>query len=235
MLPDLDGYEICRHLRTTTLTSHIPIIFLTGKDGRSDKIAGLELGADDYVTKPFDIEELGLRVKNAIASHKRQNMTNPCTGLPSGRLIEDQLRKIVGNGGWSYVELGLDHLEPFRDAYGFVATDEVIRYSAFLLSEVVEQYGTADDFLGQSSDQSFVLITYAKHPDKLIEQLRERFDQAIGTHYNFIDSEQGGIRREDGTLVPLIRLNVGTVSHEAGPFTDIREITEAAAAQRRQL
>ena len=57
MLPDIDGYEVCRHLRTSTRTSHIPVIFLTQKDERSDRLQGLELGADDYVTKPFDIKE----------------------------------------------------------------------------------------------------------------------------------------------------------------------------------
>ena len=68
MLPDMDGYAVCKKLRTTTRTSHIPIIFLTQKDDRSDKIHGLELGADDYITKPFDVEELRLRVRNTIQS-----------------------------------------------------------------------------------------------------------------------------------------------------------------------
>ena len=72
MLPDMNGYDVCRELRTTTRTSHIPIIFLTQKDERSDKIQGLELGADDYITKPFDIEELKLRVQNAISAANRQ-------------------------------------------------------------------------------------------------------------------------------------------------------------------
>jgi DNA-binding response OmpR family regulator len=61
-LPDINGYDVCQELRTTTRTSHIPIIFLTQKDDRPDKIRGLELGADDYITKPFDIEELKWRV-----------------------------------------------------------------------------------------------------------------------------------------------------------------------------
>ncbi|MCK5315396.1 MAG: response regulator, partial [Anaerolineales bacterium] len=54
MLPDIDGFEVCRILRTNSRTSHVPIIFLTQKDERSDKLQGLELGADDYITKPFD-------------------------------------------------------------------------------------------------------------------------------------------------------------------------------------
>jgi DNA-binding response OmpR family regulator len=80
MLPDIDGYEVCRRLRINTRTSHIPIIFLTQKDERSDKLQGLELGADDYITKPFDIEELRLRVQNAIARAERESLTDPQSG-----------------------------------------------------------------------------------------------------------------------------------------------------------
>lgn len=65
-LPDMSGYDVCRDLRTTTRTSHIPIIFLTQKDERSDKIAGLELGADDYITKPFHVRELLARAKAVL-------------------------------------------------------------------------------------------------------------------------------------------------------------------------
>jgi DNA-binding response OmpR family regulator len=72
MLPDIDGYEVCTRLRRTLRTSHVPIIFLTQKDERSDRIAGLELGADDYVTKPFDIEELRLRVQGAMRRAERE-------------------------------------------------------------------------------------------------------------------------------------------------------------------
>ena len=77
MLPDIDGFEVCRILRTNTRTSHVPIIFLTQKDERSDKLQGLELGADDYITKPFDIEELKLRVQRAIARAEQQSLTDP--------------------------------------------------------------------------------------------------------------------------------------------------------------
>ena len=81
MLPDMDGYDVCRELRNTLRTSHIPIIFLTQKDERSDKIKGLELGADDYITKPFDVEELNLRVRNAIARSRVESLTNPITEI----------------------------------------------------------------------------------------------------------------------------------------------------------
>jgi DNA-binding response OmpR family regulator len=234
MLPDMDGYEICRQLRTTTRTSHIPIVFLTQRDERSDVIAGLELGADDYITKPFDMEELGLRVRNAINTHRRTNMTDPRTGLPAARLIEEQLRQLIRVKGWTYVEIHIDHLEPFRDAYGYIAADEVLRYSTLLLNEVMNEFGGERDFVGQAGDQTFVLITFAQNSSFIVKELQRRFNGKIGTHYNFMDFEQGGVRRPDGSLAPLIQLSCGTVTSETRKFSDIREITEAAAESRRQ-
>ncbi len=232
MLPDMDGFEVCKALRTTTRTSHIPIIFLTQRDERSDKIAGLEQGADDYITKPFDIEELKLRVRTAISVHKRLNMTDPITGLPSSRLIEEQLRTLMRTSDWTYMQIGIDYIEQFNDAYGFVARDEVLRFTAMLMNEVVDQLGTLDDFIGHASSYTFVLITMSGNVKAIEENLRNRFNDGVLSHYNFMDREQGGIMIDSG-LVPLMRLSMGIVSDKSNP-SDIREITETAAELRRQ-
>jgi len=159
MLPDIDGYEVCRQLRSNLRTSHIPIIFLTQKDERSDKIQGLELGADDYITKPFDVEELRLRVKNAIARATYESLTNPTTGLPSARLIEDQLRRLLRRDNWGIIYIGIDRLEPFKEVYGFVAADEVLRYTAMVLGEAADNIGTPEDFIGHIGGDDFLVIT----------------------------------------------------------------------------
>ena len=65
-LPDIDGFEVCRQLHNFFQTSHIPVICLTEKKEQADKIEGLEAGAIDYVTKPFNLHELKLRVRNAM-------------------------------------------------------------------------------------------------------------------------------------------------------------------------
>lgn len=231
MLPDMDGYAVCKSMRTTTRTSHIPIIFLTQKDERSDKIAGLELGADDYITKPFDIEELKLRVGTAIRNHQRLNMTNPTSGLPSSRLIEDQLRSLMRMQDWSLLLIGIDNSKAFNDVYGFIAGSEVIRNTTLILNAAVDEYGTLDDFIGHASDDSFVLVTKGKDMKGLIEALRTGFDQSIMNHYNFMDREQGFIELPGGEQVPLMKLSIGMVSSEQR-FADIREITETAAELR---
>ncbi|MCC6146571.1 MAG: response regulator, partial [Anaerolineaceae bacterium] len=79
-LPDIDGFEVARRLRTHRRTKHVPIIFLTEKRERSARLQGLELQADDYITKPFDVQELRLRVQNSLERGRRAPLTNPVTG-----------------------------------------------------------------------------------------------------------------------------------------------------------
>lgn len=240
MLPDMNGYDVCRELRTTTRTSHIPIIFLTQKDERSDKIAGLELGADDYITKPFDIEELKLRVKNAIDSARRTSQTDPKSGLPTGRLIEDHLRSLMhGNKQWSYIDMKITHFDPFKEVYGFVAGDEVMRFMALMMGETIDDLGTPEDFLGHPGGDNFVIITHAQEIDALKSRLVERFNEEVKQHYSFIDRERGYILVPDSNSggerqEPLMTLSVGSVSTTTHQVSDIREITELAAEDRRR-
>ena len=237
MLPDMDGYSVCRYLRTTTRTSHIPIIFLTQKDERSDKIAGLELGADDYITKPFDIEELKLRVTNAIARQERENSLDPRTGLPSGRLIEDQLRRMIRTRDWALLDCRIQHFDRFRDVYGFITGDEVLRFTSLVMGEVIDEVGTPNDFIGHPGGDNFVLITLASQANQIRERLKARFNAEVLTHYNFMDRERGYVIGKDSegkeVEVPLMTLAVGTISVNTREFSDIREITEAAAEARR--
>jgi DNA-binding response OmpR family regulator len=238
MLPDIDGFEVCRILRTSTRTSHVPIIFLTQKDERSDKLQGLELGADDYVTKPFDIEELKLRVQRAIVRSEQQSLTDPRSGLPAGRMIEDQLRQIIRRQDWSLMDIRLNHYESFKDIYGFVAGDDVLRFTAMLMGEVVDSVGTINDFIGHAGGDNFIIITTEEAEPLVFQRLKARFEEEVLTHYNFIDREQGFIMENgpggQAVKVPLMTLSVGVVSPSRHSFSDIREITELAAEARRQ-
>ncbi|HMR98789.1 MAG TPA: response regulator, partial [Anaerolineales bacterium] len=191
MLPDIDGYEVCRNLRTNMRTSHIPVIFLTQKDERSDKLQGLELGADDYITKPFDIEELKLRVQGAIRRAERESLTDPRSGLPAGRLIEEQLRRIIREKEWALLDARVNEFEPFKDVYGFVAGDDVLRFTAMLIGEVVDEIGTTTDFIGHAGGDNFIIITREEKAPLIKARLKERFNKEVQTHYNFIDRQQG--------------------------------------------
>lgn len=238
MLPDIDGYEVCRTLRTNTRTSHVPVIFLTQKDERSDKLQGLELGADDYITKPFDIEELKWRVQNAISRSERESLTDPQTGLPAGRLIEDQLRRVIRQKGWALMDIRLNNFDAFKDVYGFIAANDSLRSTAIMIGEVVDELGSPNDFVGHAGGDNFIIITTENAAAAIRQRLKGRFSSEILTHYNFMDRQQGFIMamNSDGQLeqTPLMTMGIGTVSPSTSMFADIREITELAAEARRQ-
>ena len=238
MLPDIDGYEVCRILRTHTRTSHIPVIFLTQKDERSDKLQGLELGADDYVTKPFDIEELRLRVQNAIARAERESLTDPHSGLPAGKLIEDQLRRSIRLKDWTFMDIRINELEPFRDVYGFIAANDVLRFTGMLMGEIIDELGTPNDFIGHAGGDGFVIITTDEKAAQVKERLQAQFNEKIETFYNFIDRQQGHVivpgESDVQQTANLMTLSVGMVSPSTHFFADIREITELAAEERRK-
>lgn len=236
MLPDMDGYTVCRELRQTTRTSHIPIIFLTQRDERSDKIAGLELGADDYITKPFDIEELKLRVKNAIERVDREKSMDPRSNLPSSRLIEEQLRELMrARDTWSYVDFKINGFDSFQEVYGPMASTEVLRSFALMIGEVVDELGTPDDFVGHAGNDNFIIVTYSPRATILRDKLIERFNEEIKSHYSFIHREQGYLTVDaSGERKPLMTLAAGLISNATQRFADIREITEMAAEARRR-
>jgi diguanylate cyclase (GGDEF)-like protein len=238
MLPDIDGYEVCRNLRKSTRTSHIPVIFLTQKDERSDKLQGLELGADDYITKPFDIEELKLRVQGAIRRSEREALTDPRSGLPAGRLIEEQLRSTIHQEGWAYLDIRINYFDQFKDIYGFVAGDDVLRFAAMLMSEVMDKIGSSDDFIGHAGGDNFVIISSEETAPNIRTQLKARFADEVQSHYNFIDRQQGFVMAANAEgqeeKTPLMTLSIGVVTPSQQSFADIREITELAAEARRQ-
>jgi diguanylate cyclase (GGDEF)-like protein len=236
-LPDIDGYEVCRTLRNGLRTSHIPIIFLTQKDQRSDKIAGLELGADDYVTKPFDIEELKLRVQNALRRAGYENLTSPITGLPSGKLIEEQLKRLLQMQPWAVLYVGISNLKSFNDTYGFVAGDDLVRFAGITLSEIIDEIGTIEDFIGHIGGGDFIIVVSPDAAEKIRQESIKRFAQGVGAFYSFRDRERGHIVVQDENdqeqHLPLASLAIGIVTDHTRDFADIREITEVAADARR--
>ena len=225
-LPDINGYEVCRQLRENLRTKHIPIIFLTQKDDRSDRIKGLEMGADDYITKPFDIEELKLRVGGAIGRAQQQNYTNAITALPSGKLIEEQLKLIKSKQDWTLLYIGIMHMDSFKQLLGIVALDDVLKFVANLLTETIDQFGTLNDFIGHAGSNDFIVVTQPNIAGKICQEITTRFNQEVQVFYPF------SVRQDKDTL--FMSLSVATLEGTDGPFSDIIEITATAAEIRRE-
>jgi len=156
--------------------------------------------------------------------------------LPSSRLIEDELRKLMRSSGWSYLDCQLEHYNPFKEVYGFVAGDEILRFTGLLIREVVDELGSSNDFIGHPGSENFVVITTEPAAAAVKNRIKSRFTEEIKTHYSFIDRERGYIlsRGNDNSdmQTPLMTIRIGIVS-SSQDISDIREITELAAESRR--
>ena len=238
MLPDMDGYAICQALRTNLRTSHIPIIFLTAKGEKDDKIQGFQLGADDYIVKPFDIEELHMRAKRALERASFLNLTNPTTQLPGSKLIEEQMKRVLARSDWALASIGLEYFAPFGEAYGFVAAENALRFVALTLNEAVNEKGGPEDFIGHIGGSDFLMTARPERLRPICEYLMQRFDERIGTLYDYKDRKAGYIVVRDWkgeeVQVPLMYLIIGVIDGTKRTFSDIRELSEAASEVRQQ-
>ncbi|MBC7876928.1 MAG: response regulator [Anaerolineales bacterium] len=189
-LPDIDGYEVARRLRGDRRTSDVPIIFLTEKRDRSDRLQGLEIGADDYITKPFDVQELRLRVRNALKRMSQGSLTNPVTGLPEGALVDEKLSEVLGKDGVAVLFVAIENMDAFREAYGFVASDDVLRAISLMVMNTMREYSRPEDFLGHVSGTDFLLVVPPSNLSALSEKLRARLEQSVEYFYPIKDREQ---------------------------------------------
>ncbi len=189
-LPDIDGYEVARQLRSRRSTESIPIIFLTEKRERANRLKGFESGADDYVTKPFDIHELLLRVRNAIRRSTQGSLTNPVTGLPEAALVDERLQECQPGKDWALVLVSLFNLDAFRESYGFVASDDVQRAITVMLRNAMQSLGNPDDFLGQLDPTDFLVITSTKSAPAISQRLRTRLQHSLDFFYPLKDRER---------------------------------------------
>ena len=189
-LPDIDGYEVARRLRGNRRTAGIPIIFLAEKRDRSERLQGLGLGADDYITKPFDVQELRLRIRNALLRAEQDTLTNPVTSLPDGTLVDERVSECLHKLSWTMLIVSLENLDTFRESYGFVASDDVLRAVSLMVHNAMKELGGQEDFLGHLGPTDFVLITEPERATNLQERIRSRLEQSLHYFYPIKDREK---------------------------------------------
>ena len=204
-LPDIDGYEVARRLRIDRRTQDVPIIFLTEKRDRADRLQGLEIGADDYITKPFDVQELRLRVRNALRRASQGSLNNPVSGLPDGALVDEKLAEITQKNNWSLLLVSIINLDVFRDAYGFVASDDVLRAISLMVHNAMREVDESDDFVGHLTPTDFLLVVSSRNLPALQERVRTRLEQSLDYFYPIKDRDRVS-KRDDRLAIKVVDL-----------------------------
>lgn len=198
VMPGLDGLTATRSLRADPRTSDLPIILVTARARGRDKVDGLGQGADDYITKPFDDEELVARIEAALRRSALMRQVSPLTGLPGNSRIEGELerRLLVGSPFW-LLYCDLNRFKAYNDAYGFLEGDRVLRtFAEVLVATVVEETPT-DGFVGHVGGDDFVVVTGHERAEQLAAAVCARFDAAVPDFYDDDARARGWIEVED--------------------------------------
>jgi PleD family two-component response regulator len=216
-LPDIDGFDLCRQMRGNRKTQDTPIIFLTEKRDRVDKLQGLELGVVDYITKPFDIQELRLRVRNAITRATMPAATNPVTDIPEGSLVEEKFGELIKKRDWAVLEFSIESLSSFRERYGFVAADDVLRAVTLMVRNAVREFGEESDFIGHLGPENFVIIT---NPDA-VEDIQDRIERRIAQSREYFYPLRDRIRAKEAMEENHLSIISGYLTDKDGPYDNL--------------
>ncbi len=234
MMPYLDGYEAIRQLRNDTRTAHLPMVILTAKSTPDDVVTGFETGADDYITKPFNIPELLARIKGICAARPSGRCATRSPICPAIILIAEELKyRLKQPDPFVFMYVDLDNFKAFNDTYGPARGDRVIRLMADVLVEQVAAHGAEGDFIGHIGGDDFVVVSRPAVFDMLSQQIISTFDQRVRTLYDEEDLERGflqGIDRQGmPRQFPIISLSIGAVTNRQRSFEDHEEMSRVAA------
>jgi diguanylate cyclase (GGDEF)-like protein len=218
-MPRKNGWEVLRELRGQAVTSALPVIMLTGYSDLNSEVGGLEMGADDYITKPFQLEELRARIMSVLRRNRIDLTANPLTHLPGSPGIEAEVgRRIKAAAPFAFLYADIDNFKPYNDTYGFARGDEVIRATADLLAESLREAGSKEAFLGHVGGDDFVMLTEPAFAAHAAQHAVTAFDRKAVTFYDADDLSRGCLEAADRQGVrryfPLLTLSIGVVTTE---------------------
>jgi diguanylate cyclase (GGDEF)-like protein len=230
-LPDVDGLEVCRRIREA---GDVPVIVVSARARVDERILGLHHGADDYVVKPFDIEELVARVGSALRRLKSMRDLSPLTGLPGNfRIAEELEKRITGGKPVAVVHGDLDNFKAYNDHYGFMRGDDVIKFTAATLAEAAVSTGDPTCFVGHVGGDDFIVVMAPAFAEQFCKEVTERFDDGILDFYDPVDALRGYVevidRRGERHAFPIVSFSMGVASNERRTFVSEWEASAVAA------
>jgi diguanylate cyclase (GGDEF)-like protein len=234
MMPKMDGYEVCQHLREDFQTAQIPIVIVTAKGEVREKVRGLKGGANDYLTKPYNHDELVARVRNMLDWSRAQRQANPLTGLPGNQAIESELqRRIMNEEAFAFMYVDIDNFKGYNDYYGYSRGDQAIRFVADVIRQTSQRLGSETDFIGHIGGDDFVVIGSPQIADAVAQGIVDDFDANSQSLYDAEDLERGHleIRNRFGgsNMVPFCTITLAMVIDLGGTFNHWAKVSDVAA------
>ncbi|HEX9682370.1 MAG TPA: response regulator [Acidimicrobiales bacterium] len=238
MMPGIDGVEVCKQLRSHPATSATSILMLTAKTLPSDRVVGLTAGADDYIAKPFDSEELVARLRTALRRSSHLRGISPLTGLPGNFEIARAIDVLLDSGQeFAVLHADLDDFKAFNDYYGFIQGDEAIVVAAEALASVLADHQGEIGFLGHVGGDDFVMVVDAHLATTIADAAIAAFSAKAPSLYQPEDQLNGWIEVEDraGTThrYRLLSMSIGIATAEQRSFSSAGEAAAVAVEMKK--
>jgi PleD family two-component response regulator len=240
LLPDIDGFTVLGGLRVQPETQLTPIILLSAINSPADKVRGLQLGADDYITKPFNDVELNARVQAAMRRSEREGGANPSTRLPGNIAIERAISQRIAQNDTEFAVCycDIDNFKAYNDTYGFLKGDAVIQRTAQILLDTVREYGNPDDFVGHIGGDDFVVITSLSRLDLVCNMVITHFDATAPLLYDREARTRGFIsgvdRQGRPTAFPLVSISIIAVSSRLRSLSHPGEVAQRSVEPKKR-
>ena len=231
---DGSGYELLTRLRTNSSTANVPLMVLTAESRVTDIVRGLDAGADDYITKPFAIDELLARIRAVLRRSNAMRDLSPLTGLPGNfRIAEELERRINGGGPVAVIHGDIDNFKAFNDHYGFMRGDNVIKFTANTLVEAANSVEDPTSFIGHVGGDDFIMVMNPEHAEAFCQDVVERFDDGILDFYDAHDALKGSVevvnRRGERHSFPIVSFSLGVATNRRRGFTTEWEASAVAS------
>ncbi|MFH1415427.1 MAG: response regulator [Elusimicrobiota bacterium] len=230
-MPYMTGFEVCSKIREDVLMSNLPIIMLTAKGSEADEIKGLELGVDDYLTKPFRPAILLARVKAAFSRTQHGLNVSPLTYLPGNTSIARNIEMRLKSGeDFAVLYVDIDRFKSYNDYYGFYKGDEIIKATARILVDVIKRMNPEGNFIGHIGGDDFICVIDEDKIDEICSAIINEFDEAMSQYYNKEDWDKGIIiienRKGEVEEFPIVALSIGVVRVAEQAFIHMGEISK---------
>ncbi len=181
LIPEIDGYDLCRHIRNDPLLFSLPVIFLTIMKDKNEVLKSFELGVDDYIAKPFQTSDLLCRVKGALIRATRHLDLHPVTRLPGQNVLLKKLAFLLEEKElFSCYAVRLPAFQSFVAQQGPAAGDWTLRMIAEILRDVMIESEAQIQFIAHLDDQSLVLITDSRFDKAMSAEIAGRFSKKLG-------------------------------------------------------
>ena len=234
-MPLMDGFSVVKELKADPLLQHLPVVIMSAQGTQGNKIQGLDLGADDFVTKPLDIPELRARVRMVLRRTKQGLDANPLTKLPGNTTIQTRIAEAVAKGGpFAVLYADLNNFKAYNDAYGYSEGDRVIKDTARVVLDAIKLAGDPRaDFVGHIGGDDFIVLTDPERMEPLAIAIVMGFDALAPGFYKESDRAAGKLKSKDrqGNDVeyPLLSIAVGICHNTLKPIHSYAEVSALGA------